>query len=73
MHPACVASVKVTLYTGAWYMVYVAPAMQEPNSAVGTPLGWMFKNALGKATVTQSELCVTGVQQVCLRAENNAI
>ena len=33
----------------------VAPATQQPNSAVNAPLRWLFKTALEKATVTHSK------------------
>ena len=31
------------------------PVMQQPNSAVSTPLRWIFKNAVWKATVNHSK------------------
>ena len=59
MLPTYVASAlnKVTLQTGACCMVYtelaqrwqqfhMAPAMQQPNSAVSTPLRWILENML---------------------------
>ena len=44
--------------------LHVAPAMQRPNNTVSTPLAWIFKNALYKATVTSSESHATRVQWV---------
>ena len=59
---------------------HVAPAMQQPNTAVSTPLLWIFKTknkakrALKcKATVTHSDLHTTRAQWVCSEAENRAI
>ena len=55
---------------------HVAPAMQQPNTAVSTPLLWIFKTknkakrALKcKATVTHSDLHTTRAQWVCSEAE----
>ena len=58
--------------------LHAAPAMQQPNSAVSGPFGWLFKNkqtnknALQRTT-TPLESDMTRTQWVCSRAENCAI
>ena len=53
---------------------HAAPAMQQPNSALNTPLPWTFKNKLYKNdTVTHSESHAAYAQCACCRADNSAI
>ena len=55
---------------------HVAPAMQQPNSTVSTPLPLVLKpprNGTIKATATHSESHATWTEWVCPRAENSAI
>ena len=48
-------------------------SMQQPNGAVSTPLGWIFKRRCKKATFIHLESHTTGAQGVCSRSENIAI
>ena len=48
------------------------PAMQQPKSAVSTPLPWMLK-IRSKKGFSHSESHATRAQWVCSRAENSAM
>ena len=60
-----------TEFAPRWQQFHLAPAMQQPKSAITTPLQWIFKKRVIKL-VTNVEPHASAVS-LLKRAENSAI